>query len=153
MGRKKKLVNNTTIPQYAIERFARCVFDDIRADYAKPEVQADFQRWLAEREANKKTRVAKTAALVSVMWFWGNKQIIRTRFRFGRYGSDYIALVHRKGLEPLNKSAKSVGITRVLLFRCQFHCHFASKSPIFASFYLDYFMMTVYNFAYKIILC
>ena len=32
MGRKKKLVNNTTIPQYAIERFARCVFDDIRAD-------------------------------------------------------------------------------------------------------------------------
>ena len=95
MSRKKKLVNNTTIPQYAIERFARCVFDDIRADYAKPEVQADFQRWLAEREANKKTRVAKTATLVS---FSGNKQIIRTRFRFGRYGSDYIALVRRKGL-------------------------------------------------------
>ena len=65
MSRKKKLVNNTTIPQYAIERFARCVVDDIRADYAKPEVQADFQRWLAEREVNKKTRVAKTATLVS----------------------------------------------------------------------------------------
>ena len=46
MGRKKKPVNNTTIPQYAVERFARCVFDDIRADYAKPEVQAEFQRWL-----------------------------------------------------------------------------------------------------------
>ncbi len=44
MGRKKKLVNNTTIPQYAIERFARCVFDDIREDYANPEIQADFQR-------------------------------------------------------------------------------------------------------------
>lgn len=30
MGRKKKLVNNTDIPQYAIERVARCVLDDIR---------------------------------------------------------------------------------------------------------------------------
>ena len=47
MGRKKKLVNNSGIPQYAIDRFARCVFDDIREDFAKPEVQADFQRWLA----------------------------------------------------------------------------------------------------------
>ena len=73
MSRKKKLINNTTIPQYAIERFARCV----------------FAQWLAEREQNKKTRVAKAATLVSIS---GNKQIIRTRFRFGRYGSDYIAL-------------------------------------------------------------
>ena len=97
MGRKKKLVNNTTIPQYAVERFARCVFDDIRADFAKPEVQTEFQRWLAEREQHKKTRAAKTAALVSVM---GNKQIIRTRFRFGRYGSDYFALVRVTGVEP-----------------------------------------------------
>ena len=97
MGRKKKLINKTNVPQYAVERFARCVFDDIRADFAKPEVQTEFQRWLAEREQHKKTRAAKTAALVSVM---GNKQIIRTRFRFGRYGSDYFALVHRKGLEP-----------------------------------------------------
>ena len=60
MGRKHKIVNKSGIPQYAIERFARCVFDDIRADYAKPEVQADFQRWLAEREQNKKKRAAAT---------------------------------------------------------------------------------------------
>ena len=100
MGRKKKLINNTNVPQYAVERFARCVFDDIRAAYANPEIQAEFQLWLVEREANKKTRAAKSVALVSVMWFWENKQIIRTRFRLGRYGSDYIALVHRKGLEP-----------------------------------------------------
>ena len=98
MGRKKKLINKTNVPQYAVERFARCVFDDIRAAYADQEVQAEFALWLAEREQNKKTRAAKTAALVSVM---GNKQIIRTRFRFGRYGSDYFALVRRKGLEPL----------------------------------------------------
>lgn len=60
MGRKHKVVNKSGTPQYAIERFARCVFDDIRADYAKLEVQADFQRWLAEREANKKKRAAAT---------------------------------------------------------------------------------------------
>ena len=100
MGRKKKIINKTNVPQYAVEQFARCVFDDIRADYAKPEVQAEFQRWLAERELNKKTRAAKTAALVSVMWLLENKQIIRTHFQFERHGSDYICLVHRKGLEP-----------------------------------------------------
>lgn len=66
MSRKKKLVNNTTIPQYAVERFARCVFDDIRAAYANPEIQAEFQLWLAEREQNRKTRAAKSATLVSV---------------------------------------------------------------------------------------
>ena len=101
MGRKKKLVNKTNVPQYAVERFARCVFDDIRAAYAKPEVRAEFQLWLAEREANKKTRAAKSATLVSVIWPLGNKQIIRTHFRFGRYGSDYFALVHRKETEHL----------------------------------------------------
>ena len=53
MKRKKKLVNKTNVPQYAIERFARCVFDDIRAAYARPEVQAEFQLWLAEREHHK----------------------------------------------------------------------------------------------------
>ena len=57
MGRKKKLVNNSGIPQYAIDRFARCVFDDMREDFMKPEVQADFQRWLAERELNKKKKL------------------------------------------------------------------------------------------------
>ena len=46
----RELVNNTGIPQYAIERFARFVFDDIRADYENPEIQAEFQRWLEERE-------------------------------------------------------------------------------------------------------
>ena len=61
MGRKKKLINNTDIPQYAIERFARCVFDDIRADFAREDVQAEFALWMAERE-NKKG-AAKTAAL------------------------------------------------------------------------------------------
>lgn len=54
MGRKKKYEKKSSLPDYAIERFARCVFDDIRADYAKPQVQADFQKWLAERDKQKK---------------------------------------------------------------------------------------------------
>ena len=52
MRRKHKVVNKSGIPQYAIERFARCVWEDIRKDYEKPEVQAEFARWLAEREVN-----------------------------------------------------------------------------------------------------
>ena len=72
MGRKKKLINNTNIPQYAIERFARCVFDDIRAAYADEEIQKEFAAWQAEQAAKKtelklhttKKRAASTAALV-----------------------------------------------------------------------------------------
>ena len=45
MGRKKKLVNNTDIPQYAIERVARCVLDDIREDYLKEEVLKAFVQY------------------------------------------------------------------------------------------------------------
>ena len=70
MSRKKKLVNNSGIPQYAIDRFARCVFDDIREDFAKPEVQADFQRWLAEREQNKKRAAVVAARSVYLAFFF-----------------------------------------------------------------------------------
>lgn len=68
MARKKKLINNTNIPQYAIERFARCVFDDIRAAYENEEIQKEFAEWQAEQAAkkaklklHKKTRAANTA--------------------------------------------------------------------------------------------
>ena len=72
MGRKKKLINNTDIPQYAIERFARCEFNDIRAAYADEEIQKEFAAWQAEQSARKaelklhttKKRAASTAALV-----------------------------------------------------------------------------------------
>ena len=66
MGRKHKVVNKSGIPQYAIDRFARCVFDDMREDFMKPEVQADFQRWLAEREQNKK-RAATTTVVAALV--------------------------------------------------------------------------------------
>ena len=50
MGRKKKIVNNSIYPQHLIERFARCVIEDIRADFSKAEVQAEFKRWMEEQE-------------------------------------------------------------------------------------------------------
>ena len=40
--KERALVNNTEIPEYAIERFARSVLDDIKADYENPEIQAEF---------------------------------------------------------------------------------------------------------------
>ena len=49
MGRKKKLISHTNIPQYAIERFARCVFDDIRKFYDSEERQREFALWKAEQ--------------------------------------------------------------------------------------------------------
>lgn len=74
MGRKKKLINNTNIPQYAIERFARCVFDDIRAAYEDEAIQKEFAEWQAEQAAkkavlklHKTTRAANTAALVVIL--------------------------------------------------------------------------------------
>ena len=50
---KKKLPKENCIPEYAIERFARCVLDDIRADYAREEIQAEFDVWMAKREQGK----------------------------------------------------------------------------------------------------
>ena len=77
--------------------------------------QAEYEAWEREQEELKKKRAAatKVVAAHSFIWFfWAdryggmsahkgqNKQIIRTLFQFGKSGSDYICLVHRKGLEP-----------------------------------------------------
>ena len=45
MGRKKKLINNTTIPQYQIEAIARCIWPDILAFYESEEGQREFELW------------------------------------------------------------------------------------------------------------
>ncbi len=76
MGRKKKLINNTDIPQYAIERFARCVFDDIRAAYEDEEIRKEFAQWQAEQAARKaelklhtkKARAAGSSAALVVLF-------------------------------------------------------------------------------------
>ena len=50
MGRKKKLINNSGIPQHEIEHIARCILPDILAYYESEEGQREFQEWLAQRE-------------------------------------------------------------------------------------------------------
>lgn len=78
MGRKKKLINNTNIPQYAIERVARCVMDDIREAYLNEEIQKAFAEWekimrsekVKRGLQEKKARAANTAALSVYLSFF-----------------------------------------------------------------------------------
>ena len=53
MGRRKKPINNSGIPQYEIEHIARCILPDILAYYESEEGQREFREWLAQREADK----------------------------------------------------------------------------------------------------
>ena len=116
MGRKHKFVNKTHYPDWAIERFTRSIYDDVIEFFSTEEGRAEYEAWEREQEELKKSKKAaatKVAAASSFIWFfWAdrydgisahkgqNKQIIRTLFQFGKSGSDYICLVHRKGLEP-----------------------------------------------------
>ena len=43
MSRRKKLINNTTIPQHQIEAIARCILPDILAFYESEEGQREWQ--------------------------------------------------------------------------------------------------------------
>ena len=51
MARRKKLINNSGIPQHEIEYIAQCILPDIIALYESEEGQREFQDWLAQREA------------------------------------------------------------------------------------------------------
>ena len=65
MARKKKFVNTSDFPDYAIERFTRCIFDDVIAFFATEEGQAEYAAWEREQEELKKSkRAASKAALV-----------------------------------------------------------------------------------------
>jgi len=55
MSRRKKLVNNSGIPQHALEAIARCVWPDIQASFNSEEGQQMFAEWKAEQEAKKQT--------------------------------------------------------------------------------------------------
>ena len=50
MSRRKKLINNTGIPQYKIEAIARCLLPDIQAFYESEEGQREFADWKARQE-------------------------------------------------------------------------------------------------------
>lgn len=59
MSRRKKLVNNTDIPQHEIEAIARCLLPDILTFYESEEGQKEFARWKAEQEESGKTNNSK----------------------------------------------------------------------------------------------
>ena len=45
MPRKKKLINNTNIPEHEIEKIARCLLPDILSFYNSEEGQKEFDAW------------------------------------------------------------------------------------------------------------
>lgn len=49
MGRRKKLINNSNIPQREIEIIARCILPDILAFYESEEGQREFAEWKAQQ--------------------------------------------------------------------------------------------------------
>lgn len=64
MGRRKKLVNHTNIPEHVIEAIARCLLPDILEDYKNPEIQKEFAKWKAQRveeakKQKKRSRITK----------------------------------------------------------------------------------------------
>ena len=52
MSRRKKLTNNSGIPQHEIENIARVLFPDILAYYESEEGQREFAEWKAQRDAD-----------------------------------------------------------------------------------------------------
>ena len=53
LGGRKKLTNNTGIPQHRIEAIARCILPDILAFYESEEGQREFAEWKKPRELEK----------------------------------------------------------------------------------------------------
>lgn len=46
-------INTSDIPAHVATNLAQAVFEAIHREYADPEVQADYQRWKAERERSR----------------------------------------------------------------------------------------------------
>ncbi len=49
MGRRKKIINNTDIPQHKVEQIARCLLPDILAYFESEEGQREFEEWRVEQ--------------------------------------------------------------------------------------------------------
>ena len=55
MSRRKKLINNTAIPQHQIEAIARCILPDILAFYESEEGLREFAEWKKQWEMERLT--------------------------------------------------------------------------------------------------
>ena len=53
LGKRKKIINNTNIPQHQIEAIARCILPDILAFYESEEGQREFAEWKKQWEAER----------------------------------------------------------------------------------------------------
>jgi len=62
LARKKKLINNTSIPQREIGIIARCIFPDILAFYESEEGQREFAEWKAQQAEKPDKEIAAQAA-------------------------------------------------------------------------------------------
>ena len=60
MGRRKKLINKTAIPQHEIETIARCILPDILALYESEEGRREFAAWKEQREASREQDTQNT---------------------------------------------------------------------------------------------
>lgn len=56
MSRRRKLVNDTNIPEVQIEAIARCLMPDILAFYQSEEGQREFAEW-KKREEEKREKL------------------------------------------------------------------------------------------------
>ena len=50
MPRKKKPINHSNLPDYEIEKIARCIMPDILALFESEEGQEEFAEWKARQE-------------------------------------------------------------------------------------------------------
>ena len=56
MGKKKKVINNTDLPQHAIDTIARTILPSILEYYNSKEGQDEFKKWKEEREKSKDSK-------------------------------------------------------------------------------------------------
>lgn len=59
MSRRKKLIDNSDIPQHLIEAIAYCIMPDILAFYESEEGQREFTEWKKQRETEKQEAKAE----------------------------------------------------------------------------------------------
>ena len=54
MSRKKKLINNSDLPDHEIEAIARCIYPDILEFFESEEGQKEFAEWKARKAQEEK---------------------------------------------------------------------------------------------------
>lgn len=59
MPRKKKLINNSDLPDHEIEAIARCIYPDILELFESEEGQKAFAEWKAQKEMEEKSNEQK----------------------------------------------------------------------------------------------